>query len=497
MKFCAPVTYHGWHISTKINITKAPAGAKTEGYAKEGGIWMQEKSLSPSQVNRYGFYLLTSSLAAMVQMTYFTIFMTDMIGIPAAVVATTLLIARFIDLIIGILCGGVMEKVHLPWGKYRSWLLLLRWVIIFSLVCSFFDTSAWPLAFRVGVSFMGYILLNACMSFTTNAYYALGPALAGVDLNDRNRLSARGAQFMCVAMLITSAATIPLVTFLTPYTGPANAYLVVAVAFGLPYILGCQMVSDLCRECDPSGKRQDAGTGVSAVTLQDMIQSVVQNKQLLVLFVSYTIYYIGMYTISGLGTYYFTYIVGNYMNMSYSMTVTMVTGFLSSLIMPRLGGKLGKKRSFVLALIIYAAAYACVFFIGGNWILYTVMGAIGGGAVYMFTGFGVNYFVDCGEYHLYKTGKDTRMIAIAMYSVPMKIGMMLGGAVATYGLAMIGYHAGIKVTPGFQTKFMILLSVIPAILVFIGGVIMQAGYKITDEDAARYAAENEKRAKGE
>ncbi|HIX38919.1 MAG TPA: MFS transporter [Candidatus Blautia pullistercoris] len=458
---------------------------------------MQEKTLSSSQVNKYGFYLLTSSLAAMVQMTYLTIFMTDMIGIPAAIVATTLLIARFIDLIIGILCGGIIEKVHLPWGKYRSWLLLLRWVIVFSLVCSFFDTSAWPLAFRVGVSFIGYILLNACMSFTTNAYYALGPALAGANLNDRNRLSARGAQFMCVAMLITSAATIPLVTFLTPYTGPANAYLAVAVVFALPYILGCQMVSDLCRECDPSGKRGEQGAGVSTVTLKDMIQSVVQNKQLLILFLSYTIYYIGLYTISGLGTYYFTYIVGNYMNMSYSMTVTMITGFLSSLIMPKLGGKLGKKRSFVLALIIYAAAYACVYFIGGNWILFTLMGAIGGGAVYMFTGFGVNYFVDCGEYHLYKTGKDTRMIAIAMYSVPMKIGMMLGGAVATYGLAMIGYHAGITVTPEFQTDFMILLAVIPAVLVLIGALIMQFGYKITDEDAAMYAAENAKRAKGE
>ena len=125
------------------------------------------------------------------------------------------------------------------------------------------------------------------------------------------------------------------------------------------------------------------------------------------------------------------------------------------------------------------------------------MGAIGGGAVYMFTGFGVNYFVDCGEYHLYKTGKDTRMIAIAMYSVPMKIGMMLGGAVATYGLAMIGYHAGITVTPEFQTDFMILLAVIPAVLVLIGALIMQFGYKITDEDAAMYAAENAKRAKGE
>ena len=50
---------------------------------------MQEKSLSSSQVNKYGFYLLTSSLAAMVQMTYLTIFMTDCIKIPAGIVDDT------------------------------------------------------------------------------------------------------------------------------------------------------------------------------------------------------------------------------------------------------------------------------------------------------------------------------------------------------------------------------------------------------------------------
>ena len=118
---------------------------------------MQEKSLSSSQVNKYGFYLLTSSLAAMVQMTYLTIFMTDCIKIPAGIVATTLLVARVIDFFIGVICGGIIEKVRMPWGKYRSWLLVLRWVIVFSIVCSFFDTSAWPLGFRVGVSFIGYM----------------------------------------------------------------------------------------------------------------------------------------------------------------------------------------------------------------------------------------------------------------------------------------------------------------------------------------------------
>lgn len=455
---------------------------------------MQEKSLSSSQVNRYGFYLFASSLAAMVQMTYLTIFMTDYIGIPTGIVATTLLVARMIDLFVGIICGGIIEKTRMPWGKYRSWLLILRWVIIFSLVCSFFDTASWPLAFRIGVSFVGYLLLNMSMSFTTNAYYGLGPALAGANLNDRFRLSARGAQFMCLAMLVVSALTIPMVTMLTPVVGGANAYLIVAVVFAIPYIFGCQMVSNLCKECDPSGRAGEGGTPKSTVTVMDMIKSVVQNRQLLVIFLAYTIYYVGLYVFTNLGTYYFTYIVGDFMKMTYSMTVTMITGFIASLIMPKLGGWLGKKRAFVIATIVFSCTCMCFYIAGANWILYTAFGAIGGAAAYMFTSFGANYFVDCGEYYLHKTGKDTRDVAISMFSVPMKIGMALGGAIATYGLTFIGYKAHMTVDSIFSNKFLILLAFVPAALVFLGAFIMGIGYKITDEDAQRYAEENAKKA---
>ena len=454
---------------------------------------MPKGSLTNRQVNIYGFYLFTSSLAAMVQMTYLTIFMTDSILIPTAAVATTLLVARAIDFVISLICGGVIEKTRMPWGKYRSWILLVRWVILFALVCSFFNTSDWPLAFKIGVSFVGYILLNAGMSFTTTSYYALGPTLAGANLTDRFRLSSRGAQFMCAAMLFVAALTIPSVTALTPLVGSANAYLIVAVAFAIPYLLGCQMVSNLCKECDPSGKAGEGGQAKSSVTIRDMIQSVVQNRQMLVLFVAYTIYYVGLYVISGLGAYYFTYIVGDFMKMSFSMTITMITGFIASLVVPKFGGLLGKKRAFVTALMIYALAYSCVFLVGGNWILYTVCGAIGGGAVYLFTSFGANYFIDCGEYYLHKTGKDTRDIAISMYSVPMKIGMALGGAIATYGLAIIGYQPDMAITPIFHQKFMALLSLIPASMVLTGALIMKFGYKITDSDAEFYAAENAKR----
>ncbi len=452
----------------------------------------EKGALSNKQVNIYGAYLMFSSLAAMVQMTYLTIFMTDTLMISAGVVATTLLIARAIDLVIGILSGGIIEKAHLKWGRYRSWLLIGRWFIIFGIVCSFFDTSSWPIGFRVGVAFVGYILLNVTFSFVTNAYYALAPCLAKGNMTDRFRLSARGAQFMCVAMLITSALTVPLVTALTPVVGAGWGYMIVALIFAIPYIFGVQMLNGITKECDPDNPEKTVAG--PQITIKDMVLSVVKNNQMLVMFIAYSIYYIGLYTIQGLSTYYFMYIVGDYMKLSISMTVTMITGTIASLFVPQLGKKLGKKRAFVSALVIYALAFICVyFFVGGNWILYTVFGVIGGAFVYLFTGFGPNYFIDCGEYYLYKTGKDTRNIAIAMFSVPMKIGMMLGGAIAIYGLDAIGYQAGIQVTPVFQNHFMFLLGIIPSVLVLIGALITGIFYKLTDEKAAFYAEENAKK----
>ncbi|MDO4622776.1 MAG: MFS transporter [Eubacteriales bacterium] len=452
---------------------------------------MQKGELTGRQVNIYGSYLMFSSLAAMTQMMYMTIFLTDTVMIPAAVVASTLLIARFIDLIVGILSGGIIEKAKMKHGKYRSWLLLGRWLVIFGLVCCFFDTSAWPLGLKLGLALVGYLIVNITFSFLTNAYYALNPALAKGNMTDRFRLSSRGAQFMCVAMLLTSATTIPLVTFFCKVAGPGWGYLITALIFAIPLIPGIQMLNNITKECDPDGSAAAAGP---TVTISDMIKSVVENKQMLVIFLSFTIYYIAIYIAQGLGTYYFTYLIGDFMKMSLSMTITMITGFFASLVVPKIGQKIGKKKSFVLSMLIYALIYVGMFlFAKSTWQMYTLMAVIGGGAIYMFTGFGPNYFIDCGEYYLYEKGKDMRNIAIALFSVPMKIGMMLGGAISVYGLAAIGYTPGIEVTDTFRTSFMILLGIIPAILLVISGLITLAGYKLTDEKAAFYAGENAKK----
>ena len=60
-------------------------------------------------------------------------------------------------------------------------------------------------------------------------------------------------------------------------------------------------------------------------------------------------------------------------------------------------------------------------------------------------------------------------------------------------LGAIGYTAGMTATPEFVTKFMVIMAIVGPAIILLSAAIFAVFYKITDEKAAFYAAENMKR----
>ena len=112
-------------------------------------------------------------------------------------------------------------------------------------------------------------------------------------------------------------------------------------------------------------------------------------------------------------------------------------------------------------------------------------------------GFGVNYFLDAGEYGYYKTGEDNRTIAMAMFNIPIKIATMVAGTMSGLALGWINFDSvsiyGGAVTPEIQKGFLFWFTLFPAICMFIATALVIVCYKISDKDAAFYAAENAKK----
>jgi Na+/melibiose symporter-like transporter len=77
-----------------------------------------------------------------------------------------------------------------------------------------------------------------------------------------------------------------------------------------------------------------------------MVKSVVTNGQLLVVILSYTMFYSGMFAFNTVMAYYFIYVLGNFLLMSVALTAVTVFALFASIIGPKIGDRIGKKRAW-------------------------------------------------------------------------------------------------------------------------------------------------------
>lgn len=446
------------------------------------------KQLEKSDINSYATYSFTSGLAVMAPMSYFIVFLTENLFMSAALMGTLILVTRLIDLIVGTVAGGVIQSSRSK-HKYSFWFGTLRWVVFTGIILSFTNTSALPIAARVLISAIAYCMINCSMNFVASAQYNILAVMSGPSIDNRNKLSFRSTQFMAAATILTSMLTLPSIKLLSAYVGNSNGYLIVATVLAIPFIFGCQKL------IKASDKFDTVSSGPKLkITVKDMIKSVATNSQLLVVMLAYSLFYIGMFTTSAVMAYYFIYVLGNYLFMTVAMTIRTIFALAASILGPKIGVKLGKKRAMVVGLSLYGIGYFCIyFFASGSLAVYIVFSCIMSIAMYLFSGFTVNYMLDAGEYHLNKTGQDNRGVAMGMMNVPMKIGMMIGGAIGGYGLSIAGYTAGMTASTSFISKFMVIFGIVPGVFCFLSALVMMVGHRISDADAARYAKENAER----
>jgi GPH family glycoside/pentoside/hexuronide:cation symporter len=478
-------------------------------------------ALKNSEVNKYAIYGPLSGVGIALPLSYLTAFQTEGLGWSAVLATTVLIGPRVIDFILGISCGTIMSKVNMKWGRYRSWFIILRWVVALSVIMQFLDTKALPLWMQVACIFVGYTLMNGSMNFILTAQYGIMFMMGGASMDDRQRLSIRANQFTMAGTILTSAALIPALQALTKTFYPDNtnpnwygpsAFMVLALICAGFYWVGATCVVSAAKEYD---KPVEAGAAGPVQKIGDVIRGVVTNDQLLIYTLVTTLTSISMFAIMPLGIFYYMYVLGNMMLMPIAMTVSTLFGFVASLIGPQIGRKLGMKRSMVIGMVIAICGNLVTANFGGNsnpsgirlagmevpvgWIVYLVVMLVASLAAQTYAGFAMQFQVNAGEYGYWKTGKDNRTAAMGLGAIPMKIAMIVGGALGGYALAAIGYQPGMGVPggpafpPNFTLNFMRLMGYVPAAISTVSLLLFGFGYKITDADAKMYAEENMKK----
>jgi Na+/melibiose symporter-like transporter len=478
-------------------------------------------ALKNSEVTKYALYGPLSGIGIALPLSYLTAFQTEGLGWSAVMATTVLLAPRVIDFILGVTCGTIMSKVNMKWGRYRSWFIILRWVVAAAIILQFIDTKSAPLGIQILFIFLGYTMLNGSMNFILTAQYGIMFMMGGASMDDRQKLSIRANQFTMAGSILTSVALIPALAALTKAFYPDNtnpnwygatAYMIVAIVGAAAYWIGATLVVSAAKEHD---RPTPGGASGPVMKIGDVIKGVVTNDQLLVYTLVTTLTSIGMFSIMPLGIFYYMYVLGNMMLMPVAMTVATLFGFVASLIGPQIGRRLGMKRSMVMGMCIAIAGNVITANFGGiatssglriagmdvpvGWIVYLVVMLVGSLAMQTYAGFAMQFQVNAGEYGYWKTGKDNRTAAMGLGAIPMKIALIVGGALGGYALAGIGYAPGMGMPggpafpPNFTVNFMRLMGYVPGAISLVALLLFAFGYKITDADAKKYAEENMKK----
>ncbi|MDR1908522.1 MAG: MFS transporter [Spirochaetaceae bacterium] len=444
------------------------------------------------EVRNYGIYNLVVAFV-MVPLGFLNIFLTEDLKLTAIAVGSILLVARVADFVISFSVGAIIERSKFKSGKYLPWLKYTKWIIYFAQILMFLPFEI-PFALRSVLIVVSYLLINVTWAFVTTVQYGTLSIVAGSDMDKRNKMMILGVRLMTVATVITSATNAPVRNLIASIVGPKYQYLVLSIIYGLFYVVATMLLANLIRPYD--GPQVNTGPARPQVTIKDMVKCVVTNSQLIVNFASTILVFLGMMAPMQIVMYYYIYIQNDpqLLLMTLAMTITTLFSLFTTIVGPMIGLKLGRKKAMVLAQFLSTLTSVAMMFFGGIHIaVFIGINMTTAFCTAMYSGFGMGYIIDVGEYGYWKTGIDNRTVTMSLVNVPIKIATFLGGTVAMFGLGIIGYTPGMEVTAKFTSNFMYLYGGIPAICTFLACILNGFFYKIDDKEAALYARENRER----
>jgi Na+/melibiose symporter-like transporter len=445
--------------------------------------------LKPSIPWLFFLALISQQMGNAMVMTYTIFYMTERMLIPVVITGVVLMAARIVDLIVSVAVGVFIQKVSLKHGQYRSWILYGPFMVSAGTALTFINLPM-PVIAKATQIFLAYILYGTGMSLVQLSQNGLLSKIAGPNMHHRITLAGKINQGSQGGLILSSVAVLPLILLFDKLG--ADGYTVVQIIMSVCALFGQLPLFFMTRDYDqfdPEFKNRGGGS----VKLTTMFATALKNGQLLILMLADALRFAGLIALTGLGVYYFRYVAQNMGMFTLALTVQSVSAFVAALLMPAAVRKTGKKNAGILA-----GAFMTLFLVALAWqgiVSPMVFIACFAGFTIsnaLITACGVNLYLDCGEYQLYKTGADARTFTMGMYGVAIKVGFMLSTVVSTVVLEAAGY-SGLTNTVTDVRKMTLFLGGVPAAL-SLAYMLLLLVYGITEEKSKEYAEYNHKAA---
>ena len=441
-------------------------------------------------VGDFGFTLMTN-----VESYYFQGFLTNLAMFSNSTAGVISTVTTAVDACLSWIYGAVINSVKpKKWGRYRSWLIMMPWIVPFLYAFQFLKIGDGAVAAIIVT--LGFISSHICWNFPYVANVSM-IAVAGKTPDERAALASTRGAYANFSKVIFSYVCPVIATFFAGIIGETNQYGATA------FVLGCIMAAlyyahfkmfEGYEVVDPAEltanrkvKSADRTGGM------DLIRALLQNPPLIALLLADIAKFLFNFVVAGSAFYYFTYVALDIKLQAPYILLTNSFCVIGSYAAKSFAKKFSARNSAIGMFFIMAVVLVICNFMYTN--VYMVIGLM---ALAQF-GYGVAYsltpalYADTIIYSEWKTGKNATGWISGLQNVPLKLGVLARGIVITACLAVASFDAKAvdmsNVPVELQKAVCLAFMIVPAVALVVAGLLLLFGFRLTKEKVVQYQDE--------
>ena len=432
-------------------------------------------------------------------------YLTDTVGIAAAVAGTVIMAGKLVDALWDPVLGYLSDRTRTRWGRRRPYIFLGSIPLAFAMWWFFTNPHIQSPLLLTAWAALSFIALNVIYSIVNIPYSSLTPELTQ-DYHERSSLNGFRFMFAVVGTLLGAASVPPLLAAFGGVEGADKSlgFSMMGLVFGAVMLVTAMTTAFSVREparaqepaappAAPPAAEAAATRGRQGEFLRTYL-SVFRNKPYLIVLVTYALNLIGLTFLQGIIAYYFQYIYAREDLTALAMLILLVTAMVFIPVSVIVSKRIGKKRTYQICFFVLGSASLVLFFLGqalGPWFFIGMM-------VYAGIGVGFGYVApysmvpDTIELDAARTGTRKEGAFYGMWLLTSKIGsavaMFASGLVLSFG----GFVPNVAQAPASQLAIRLLIGPIPAVFL-LGAMFLIDRYPI-DEKSYGAALAGESRA---
>ncbi|MDA8426834.1 MAG: MFS transporter [Treponema sp.] len=465
-------------------------------------------------------------------------YLTDTVGIAAAVAGTVIMAGKLVDALWDPVLGYLSDRTRTRWGRRRPYIFFGSVPLAFAMWWFFTNPHIQSPVLLTAWAALSFIALNVIYSIVNIPYSSLTPELTQ-DYHERSSLNGFRFMFAVLGTLLGAASVPPLLAAFGGVEGADKSlgFSMMGLLFGAVMLVTAMTTALTVREPAPapeSEARTEFSPEVGAAAESDpdprrpvrkaappvagaaasarrsgrgdflrTYLSVFRNRPYLIVLLTYALNLIGLTFLQGIIAYYFQYIYAREDLTALAMLVLLVTAMVFIPVSVIVSKRIGKKRTYQICFFALGSASLVLFFLGqalGPWFFIGMM-------VYAGIGVGFGYVApysmvpDTIELDAARTGARKEGAFYGMWLLTSKIGsavaMFASGLVLSFG----GFVPNAAQAPASQLAIRLLIGPIPAVFL-LGALFLIDRYPIDEKSygaalagAARAAAAEARAAK--